>query len=205
MVATSARRRPYHAYDWSLAAALGVSVVSLRRWDKSGALRPHSRTPGGHRRYLLAEALKALGAAPPAEAGPRVTVGYSRVSSSDQKEDLARQTERLRQHLAGQANVILIEDLGSGLNFRKRGLAKLLKLIHAGLVERLVLTHKDRLLRFGFELVEEMVTANGGQVEVLEDICGSEDVELAKDVLTIITVFSARLYGRRAHQNKKAA
>jgi predicted site-specific integrase-resolvase len=78
-------------------------------------------------------------------------------------------------------------------------------MITAGRVERLVVTHKDRLLRFGFELIEKMVVAHGGTIEVLEDVRGTDDAELAKDVLTIITVFSARLYGRREHQHRVAA
>jgi predicted site-specific integrase-resolvase len=79
------------------------------------------------------------------------------------------------------------------------------RMITAGRVERLVVTHKDRLLRFGFELIEKMVVAHGGTIEVLEDVRGTDDAELAKDVLTIITVFSARLYGRREHQHRVAA
>jgi len=107
--------------------------------------------------------------------------------------------------LKDEPKAILIDDLGSGLNFQKRGLCKLLKLITAGRVERLVVTHKDRLLRFGYELLEKMVAAHGGTIEILEDVAGNDDMELAKDVLTIITVFSARLYGRRAHQHRVAA
>jgi putative resolvase len=189
-----------------LASALGVSVVTLRRWDKSGALTPKLRTAGGHRRYLLSDALQALGVVgAKGEHGTRLVVGYARVSSSDQKMDLTRQTERLRDHLKDIPQAVVITDLGSGLNFKKRGLTKLLSLVLSGQVERLVVTHKDRLLRFGFELLEQLVTAHGGKIEVLEDVRGSDDVELAKDVLAIITVFSARLYGRRSHQHREQA
>lgn len=189
-----------------LAKEIGVCVETLRRWDKNGSVKPHIRTPGGHRRYVLAEVMLTLGSRQALENHPdRVVVGYSRVSSHDQKEDLVRQTERLRDHLKDERRAILIEDLGSGLNFQKRGLCKLLKLITAGRVERLVVIHKDRLLRFGYELLEKMVSAHGGTIEILEDVAGNDDMELAKDVLTIITVFSARLYGRRAHQHRVAA
>ncbi|MHA0110715.1 IS607 family transposase, partial [Klebsiella pneumoniae] len=113
--------------------------------------------------------------------------------------------ERLERHLSNEPNSMVITDLGSGLNFKKRGLTKLLQLVLAGKVERIVVTHKDRLLRFGFELVEHLVLANGGRIEILEDVVGNDDAELAKDVLTIITVFSVRLYGRRSHQNHRNA
>lgn len=189
-----------------LARHLGVCVETLRRWDREGSVKPHTRTRGGHRRYLLAEVMAALGSDGNLQSPEgRLVVGYSRVSSHDQKEDLERQSARLRDYLKNEPRALFISDLGSGLNFQKRGLAKLLKLITAGRVERLVVTHKDRLLRFGFELLEQMIVAHGACIEVMEDTRGSDDAELAKDVLTIITVFSARLYGRRAHQNKKAA
>lgn len=191
-----------------LAVAIGVSVVTLRRWDKAGQVKPHLRTPGGHRRYLLAEVWRNLGVATDQQESstpPRLVVGYGRVSSFDQKADLTRQKERLEARLSNEPQSLLITDLGSGLNFKKRGLSRLISLILADRVERLVVTHKDRLLRFGFELIEQLVVEHGGTIEILEDVRGNDEVELAKDVLTIITVFSAKLYGRRAHRHKRQA
>ena len=98
----------------------------------------------------------------------------------------------------------MIEDLGSGLNYNKRGLKRLIKLIADNQVERLVLTHKDRLLRFGSELVFSLCEHFGCEVVIInrtEDSSFEED--LATDVLEIITVFSARLYGSRSHKNKR--
>ena len=191
-----------------LAVAIGVSVVTLRRWDKAGQVKPHLRTAGGHRRYLLAEVLRDLGVETDKQNSvtpPRFVVGYGRVSSFDQKADLLRQRERLEARLRDEPQALIISDLGSGLNFKKRGLSRLISLILGGQVERLVITHKDRLLRFGFELIEQLVMEHGGTLEVLEDVRGNDEVELAKDVLTIITVFSAKLYGRRAHRPKQQA
>lgn len=192
-----------------LAREIGVCPATLRRWDKSGALKPQVRTAGGHRRYDLADALRQLGKGQAetetGEVEPgRLDVAYARVSAADQKQDLQRQVERLTAHLSGSANTLVISDLGSGLNFKKRGLAKQLGVILAGRVRRLYVTHKDRLLRFGFELIEAIVKAHGGEIVVLDRCSGeaSED-ELAKDVLSIITVFSAKLYGRRSHQNRR--
>jgi predicted site-specific integrase-resolvase len=137
--------------------------------------------------------------------GERLVIGYARVSCHDQKEDLERQKAKLEAHLRHTPNSLVLTDLGSGLNFKKRGLSKLMALVMAGRVEKIVITHKDRLMRFGYELFEQVVQAQGGKIEILENICGHDDSELAQDVLTIITVFSARLYGKRSHQNRKKA
>jgi excisionase family DNA binding protein len=128
-----------------LASALGVSVVTIRRWDKAGKLAPYLRTVGGHRRYRLSEVFAVLGGADPLlkedRSDKRLVVGYARVSSFDQKEDLARQKERLEAHLSNTPNSLVLTDLGSGLNFEKRGLTKLLALVMTGRVEKIVITH----------------------------------------------------------------
>ena len=134
------------------------------------------------------------------------TIVYARVSSHDQKDDLVRQVAVLESYCAKKGfEYEVIQDLGSGMNYYKKGLTKLLNLLLEGQVRRLVLTHKDRLLRFGAELVFAICEAK--EVEVIIINKGDESVrfeeELAKDVLEIITVFSARLYGCRSNKNKK--
>ena len=114
-----------------------------------------------------------------------------------------RQKERLEAHLSTTRNSLVLTDLGSGLNFKKRGLTKLLALVMTGKVERIVITHKDRLMRFGYDLFEQVVTDLGGKIEILENVSSHEETELAQNVLGIITVFSARLYGKRSHQNRQ--
>lgn len=136
----------------------------------------------------------------------RNTVAYARVSSSDQKEDLARQVAVLEAFCSSHGFTYeVIQDIGSGMNYYKKGLKRLLDDILEGKVGRLVITHKDRLLRFGAELVFSICEAK--QVEVIIINKGEENVrfeeELTKDVLEIITVFSARLYGSRSNKNKK--
>jgi predicted site-specific integrase-resolvase len=127
------------------------------------------------------------------------------VSSHDQKQDLMRQAKLLSTYCLSHGWVHeVIQDLGSGMNYYKKGLKRLLDLILEGKICRLVLTHKDRLLRFGAELIFALCQAR--QVEVVIINQGDEasfEEELAKDVLEIITVFSARLYGARSHKNKK--
>lgn len=185
------------------AEALGVSAQTIRRWEREGRLLPDERTAGGRRRYDLAR-LKPEKFRSQAEA-VRKTVAYARVSSHDQKDDLERQKQVLELYCARQGWTFeVIADLGSGMNYHKKGLKKLLEAIIEGQVGRLVITHKDRLLRFGAELVFSICEAKNVEVVILnqgEDTTFEED--LAKDVLEIITVFSARLYGSRSRKNQK--
>jgi putative resolvase len=182
------------------AELMGVSTSTLRRWESSGKLVADSRTHGGHRRYSLAQIAPHL----IRTSDKLKTIAYARVSSHDQKPDLVRQKEVLELYCSSQGwEFEIISDLGSGMNYYKKGLTNLLNQIIEGGVGRLIITHKDRLLRFGAELVFAICEAKGVEVVILnkgEDTTFEED--LAKDVLEIITVFSARLYGSRSHKNK---
>jgi len=176
---------------------LGVDTTTLRRWEATGELIPSRKTKGGTRFYAVDEILGLGDSDAP-------TVCYARVSSNDQKEDLERQHGMLEAYCAAKGwRSETIKDLGSGMNYRKKGLNRLLEMILRKQMKRLVLTHKDRLLRFGAELVFalcehqniEIVIINKGERPSFEQ-------ELAQDVLEIITVFSARLYGSRSKKNK---
>jgi len=184
------------------AKALGVSITTLRRWEAAGRLNAE-HTAGGHRRYDLAK-LRPEMFRTDGEANRR-TVAYARVSSHDQKDDLERQKQVLELYCARQGWTFeVVADLGSGMDYHKKGLKKLLAAIIDGEIGRLVITHKDRLLRFGAELVFALCEAKNVEVVILnqgEDTTFEED--LAKDVLEIITVFSARLYGSRSRKNQK--
>ncbi|BEG57923.1 IS607-liketransposase [Helicobacter sp. NHP21005] len=184
---------------------LGVSIQTLRNWEKKGLLKPDNYTKGGERRYKL-ESLKNINKNIVFHNDNRKTIAYARVSSADQKEDLIRQVQVLELYCSKLGfNYEVIQDLGSGMNYYKKGLTKLLNLILESQVKRLVLTHKDRLLRFGAELVFAICEAKGVEVIIINQ--GDENIrfeeELAKDVLEIITVFSARLYGARSKKNKQ--
>ena len=182
--------------------ALGVSITTLRRWEAEGKLVAE-HTAGGHRRYDLAklrpEWFHGM------DTVNRRTIAYARVSSHDQKDDLERQKHVLELYCARQGWTFeVIADLGSGMNYHKKGLKRLLDAVVEGRIGRLVITHKDRLLRFGAELVFAICEAKNVEVVILnqgEDTTFEED--LAKDVLEIITVFSARLYGSRSRKNQK--
>ena len=180
---------------------LGVSIVTLRRWEAAGKLIPE-RTVAGHRRYDLAKLKPELFHTDTSE---RRTVAYARVSSHDQKNDLERQKQVLELYCARQGwTFTVVADLGSGMNYRKKGLKRLLNDVVEGRIGRLVITHKDRLLRLGAELVFAICEAKQVEVVILnqgEDTSFEED--LAKDMLEIITVFSARLYGSRSRKNQQ--
>ena len=183
------------------AVALGVSITTLRRWEAEGKLIPE-RTAGRQRRYDMAKLKPDLFQGAPQD---RKTIAYARVSSHDQKDDLERQKQVLELYCAQKGwTCEVIADLGSGMNYNKKGLKRLLNEIIEGRVGRLVVAHKDRLLRFGAELVFAICEAK--EVEVLiinKGVDTTFEEDLAKDVLEIITVFSARLYGSRSRKNQK--
>lgn len=183
------------------AEMLGVSIITLRRWEQLGKIQP-TYTSDGHRRYLLSQLHPDFQAALPDN---RKTIAYARVSSHDQKDDLERQKQVLELYCASKGwQYEIIADLGSGMNYHKKGLKRLLNQIIDGNIGRLVLTHKDRLLRFSAELVFSICEIKQVEIVIInqgEDTSFEED--LAKDMLEIITVFSARLYGSRSRKNQK--
>jgi putative resolvase len=184
------------------AEVLGVSITTLRRWEAAGKLMAE-HTAGGHRRYDLAKLRPELFRA--ADQGKRKTIAYARVSSPEQKDDLERQQQLLQRYCARQGWTFdVVADLGSGVNYHKKGLKRLVSDMLDDQVGRLVITHKDRLLRFGAELVFAICEAKNVEVVILnqgEDAGFEED--LAKDVQEIVTVFGTRLYGSRSLRHQK--
>ena len=184
------------------AKLLGVSVVTIRRWDKSGKLTAVFRTFGHHRRFNISDIYRLLNKH---QDKPRLNICYARVSSKDQKQDLERQALKLEEYCINNniKNIKTIKDLGSGLNFKKKGLKEVISLIITSQIDTIYLTHKDRLLRFGSDLVINIAKKFGTKVICLSEKTQSFEEQLATDVLEIITVCSARLYGSRSHKNKK--
>lgn len=179
------------------ARRLGVSVVTLRRWEASGKLKHSVRTLGGHRRYADHDINALL-----SKSG-RINICYARVSSHDQKSDLDTQVKFLEKHCADRnISVQTIQDLGSGLNFKKKGLNRLIHLILTQQVDTVYVSNKDRLLRFGSELLVNIARHFGTTIQFLEDKAHTFEQALARDVLEIITVFSAKLYGARSHKKQ---
>ena len=182
------------------AKLLGVSVQALRNWEVEGKIMPSHRTPGGQRMSDLAELLGVNDLTYP-------TIAYARVSSSDQKKDLERQHAVLEAFCDKNGwQTEIIRDLGSGMNYNNQGLGRLLELMVHGQMSRLVITHKDRLLRFGAEIVFRICELKGIEVVIInKSKRPSFEEELTRDVMEIMTVFCAKLYGRRSHTSKKMA
>jgi hypothetical protein len=182
---------------------LGVSIPTLRNWDKAGKLTPSFITAGGTRMYDLAtlNLIKGKKSIVP----DRYTLAYARVSTQSQKKELETQKELLTLYCSKQGyRYKLISDIGSDLNYTKTGLNELIELICSGQIERLVLVHKDRLLRFGSEIIFKVCSIHNIEVEIInvgEELNPNE--ELVKDVLEIITVFSTKLYGKRSQKSLK--
>ena len=178
---------------------VGVAISTMRRWEREGRLIPE-RTKGNHRRYEK----EALLNFKYHKENIKLTVGYCRVSSSDQKEDLTRQIRTVSDFCAAKGYQFkIIQDLGSGLNYNKKGLKEIIELICHKEIDRIVINYKDRLIRFGYEIIEQLCLINDIELEIInhsEDKNYEED--LVEDVLSVITVFSARLYGSRSHKAK---
>ena len=144
-----------------VAELFGVTTQSIRDWTKQGKLSAR-RTLGNHRRYNLEEIEQKLGI----ESENKTTILYSRVSAHDQKEDLLRQKQELKNYSEEQqiCNFIEISEIGSGLNYEKRGLKKLLKLVLSGKVKRIIVSYKDRLMRFASQILEQVCVAQNVEI-----------------------------------------
>jgi putative resolvase len=181
-----------HVTPKEAAKILGVHVSSLRRWENEGKLKA-IRTPGGQRRFILEEVEKIGGI-------PRTitTICYGRVSTHSQQDDLQRQLEHLRTKYP---EAEIISEVGSGLNFKRKKFLAILERIIDGDIQRIVVAHPDRLVRFGFELVRWLCTKFECELVVLNDRKLSPEQELVQDMLSIIHCFSSRLYGLRKYKS----
>ena len=188
----------------SAANMIGVAISTLRRWDVEGYLKPDFRTKGNHRRYSISSLKQYTNSTNIVDLEPcsKQTILYARVSGADQKGDLGRQLECLKNYACSHHynSCLDISDLGSGLKYDKPGLKKLIRLVMEDKVERIVLTHKDRLLRFGAEIVFQICKWKGIEVVILErELRESFEQELPQDIICLMVVCTARLDGKRSH------
>lgn len=186
------------------AKKVGRSAATLRRWDSEGTLIA-KRTVTGQRYYDEDDYRKVLKIGMPEENSGK-TILYSRVSSYAQKNDLHSQQAALEEFCAARGLTINehYTDIASGLNFKRKEFLRLMNEVENGNIETLVIAHKDRLARFGYDYFEARVQAHGGEILALNSETLSPQEELVQDLLSIIYVFSSRLYGlRRYHRNIK--
>ncbi len=135
---------------------------------------------------------------------PKKIIGYCSVSSNKQKDDLDRQVENVKTYMYAKGySFEIITDIGSGINYKKKGLNQLIEYITNNEVEKIVILYKDRLLRFGFELIENLCSNFNTSIEIIDNTIKTEEQELVEDLIQIITVFSCRLEGKRANKAKK--
>lgn len=180
---------------------LGVSAQTLRNWDNNGKLHPHHTSNNGYRYYSHEQLNQVMNIKPNID---RITIGYCRVSSNKQKDDLQRQVENMRLYLTAQGKPFeIISDIGSGINYKKKGLQELIKRISQNNVEKVVVLYKDRLVRFGFDLIEYIASLYNCEIEIVDSTEKTEQQELVEDLVQIITVFSCKLQGKRANKTRK--
>ena len=180
---------------------INVTPQTLRNWDKSNKLKPHHTTSNGYRYYSHEQLNQVLNIKTKKE---RITIGYCRVSGNKQKDDLERQIENMRTYLSAQGKPFeIISDIGSGINYKKKGLQELIGKITRNEADKIVVLYKDRLVRFGFELIEYIASLFECSIEVIDRTNKTEQEELVEDLVQIITVFSCKLQGKRANKAKK--
>lgn len=191
----------YNAAEFAKLA--GVSVKTLQRWDREGQLKAAARTPGNRRLYsqqqlntLLQVEFK----------GERVAIAYVRVSSQAQKPDLTNQKMALEQFCIAKGLVVdeWISEIGGGLNFKRPKFTELVDRIVRGEIDTLVIAHKDRLVRFGYDLLVHLCQSHDCQIIVLNAESLSPEQEMVQDLMTITHCFSARLSGLRNYRKAVA-
>ena len=182
------------------AKIIGVTPTTLRRMHESGELIPYHVTKGGTR-YYSTDQLKLF--TPDTEQHKKV-IGYCRVSTPAQKDDLRTQVDNVKSYMYAKGYQFeMIEDIGSGINYKKKGLQKLISMISNKEISKIVILYKDRLVRFGFEIIEYLCTINDIEIEIIDNTACSKEQELTDDLIQTITVFANRLYGQRSKKTKR--
>ncbi|RBR29126.1 IS607 family transposase [Enterococcus cecorum] len=182
------------------AKKVGVNVATLRRMDASGDLKPYHVSKGGTR-YYSTEQLKYFG---DTQQKAKLVVGYCRVSTPSQKDDLENQVNNVKTYMIAKGySFEMITDIGSGIDYKRQGLKKLIDKINNQEISKIVILYKDRLVGFGYELIEYLCFINNIEIEIIDHTETSKEKELTDDLIQIITIFSNRLYGQRSKKTKR--
>src|SRR5713101_2533449 len=177
-------------------ALIGKAVLTLQKWDRKGILKAH-RSPTNRRYYTHDQYLQYRGLVAQEQG---LTIVYARVSGVAQKPDLANQINALEVYCKQHSIKVdeWMSDIGSGLNYKRKQFNRLMEQIELGQVRRLIIAHKDRLVRFGFEWFAAFCARHGTELLIVNGDTLSPEHELVQDLLSIVHVFSARLYGLRS-------
>ncbi|MFJ7819574.1 IS607 family transposase [Bacillus toyonensis] len=182
---------------------IGKTTQTLRNWDKQNVFKPHHVTDRGYRYYSQEQLNHFLGIKGEMQLN-KIVIGYCRVSSHKQKDDLERQIDNVKTYMFAKGYQFeIITDIGSGISYNKKGLNELIDKVTNSEVEKIVILYKDRLIRFGYELIENLCNKYGTTIEVIDHTKKTEKQELVEDLIQIGTVFSCRLQGKRANKAKK--
>lgn len=179
---------------------LGVHFKTLYNWEKNKKIEV-IRTPGGKRLYNVEKYISInINISEPINDNNKLNICYCRVSTYGQKDDLQRQIEYMKKLYP---TYVVIKDVGSALNFKRKGLNKLINYAINGEINEVVIAYKDRLCRFGYELIENIITKHSnGKITILNDINMSSQEEMTKDLVSIINIFSARINGLCKYKNQ---
>lgn len=183
-----------------VAKMLNVTVRTLQSWDRQGVL-PALRTPAGRRWYSEEQINKFLSKENNQNV-QKMNIAYSRVSSRQQKNELENQEDFIKNYANGNGFIIgkYFSDIGSGLNYKREDFLKMIELVTERKVGKIFVTYKDRVVRFGFNFVEWICQRFGTKIIVLNDKKTSPENELVNDLISIIHVFSCRIYGLRKYK-----
>lgn len=182
------------------AKEIGVSIQTLRDWHKSEELIPAKITKGGSRYYSEKQLNEYLGL--PTK-NKREIVIYSRVSNRGQIDDLQNQIDFLKNYSNAKGYITQeLTDIGSGLNYKRKNWNKLLYKVMNNEIEKIIIAHKDRFVRFGFDWFEELCKNNNCEIEIVNNEKLSPQEELIQDLISIIHVFSCRIYGLRKYKKE---
>lgn len=176
------------------------TVRTLQQWDHTGKLKAF-RTPTNRRYYTHNQYLEYMGLK---AQDISKNIAYLRISSPSQKDDLKNQRKALEQFCqnAGYAIDGWYQDIGSALNYTRKNFTILMNEVEQGKVKSIIIAHKDRLVRFGYEWIEEFCERHGTKIITMEQETLSPEQEIVKDILTILHVFSCRIYGLRKYKNE---
>ena len=185
----------------------GLHPHTIRKYADCNKIKCY-KTPAGQRKLNKLDLEKFCSSVPPVleiSKDTKLNFLYSRVSSKKQLDDLTRQTEYLQSRKPEYASYISLTDVASGINFKRKGLQVLLDCCLQKTIGELVIAHRDRLCRFGFELLQQLVTKSGGTITVLDDETNkSTEQELAEDLLSIVHIYSCRQMGKRSYRKQSS-